>query len=70
MVETVDNTLFYLAEVDDHAVMIQLARAAIDGDKPVVAMQLGTLALVVEAEAVSCRYFDLFFDIIHTLYGF
>ncbi len=65
VVESVGNLLLDVGEVGHHAVFVELAGAAVDGDQPIVAVDLLTLALVRELELVAGGYFEGFLDVVH-----
>ena len=66
MIEDIADALLDKSEVDNHAVVVELFGAAVDGDGPVVAVKGGTLAWVVEVEAMCARYFYGFLKVIHS----
>ena len=65
MVETFLYKSLDVGEVYHHSVAVQFARLAINGDDPVVAMQVLTLALVRELKAMTRRDFKSLFNVIH-----
>ena len=65
VVETVDNLALDLGEVHHHTVMVQLASLAIDSDLPVVAVQLGALARIIQFQAVGPGDFNMLGYVIH-----
>ena len=67
MVKGVENTSFYLREIDHHAVAVQLARTAFHSHFPVVAVQIGALARVIECQSVRGAEFKCFTDKIHVV---
>jgi hypothetical protein len=68
VVESVDDLALDLGEVHHHTVMVQLLGLAIDSDLPVVTMQLGALARVIQFQSVSARDFYMFLYVVHTAY--
>jgi hypothetical protein len=46
VVELAMNILFDMLEVTDHAILVELISLAIDGDNPIVTVQVLTLAFV------------------------
>ena len=65
MVELRLDALLDEFEIDDHAVLIQLASLAIDGDGPIVAVQLATLTGIRQLKMVAGRYDQTFAYVIH-----
>ena len=65
VVESVDDLALDLGEVHHHTVMVQLLGLAIDSDLPVVTMQLGALAGVVQLQLVGTRDFNMFLYVVH-----
>ena len=65
MIKLFLDRLLHMAEVDHHAIGIQLLRLAIDGDDPVMSMQTLAFAGVGEAQLVRCGDLHLFDDSIH-----
>ena len=59
------DRLLDVTEVDDHALCIQLFGTAIDGDDPIVSMQLLTFTAVGEAKPVCGRDLHSFNDGVH-----
>ena len=68
VVELLLYATFHNAEVDNHAVFVERLCLAHDGYLPVVAVQLLTLAFVVERDLVTLRYLKSFFYIIHVFF--
>ena len=67
VVETVANEPLDVGEINNHTILIQFTRLAVNGDYPVVSMQLLTLTFVGEIELMAGRDFECFLDVIHRL---
>lgn len=64
----VEGVLHYaldMRKIGDHAVGIEFLSLAIDGDHPVMAMQVLALTLVTEIEVVRGGDGECFFDVVH-----
>lgn len=70
MVEIAVDAPFDFREIDHHTVAVEFARAAIDGYRPIVAVQSRAFALIGQVEAVTARYLHLFNDVIHIYNSF
>lgn len=66
VVEAVHDAALDVGEVGDHAVGVEGFGAAVDGDDPVVAVEDGAFALVVELKIVAGGYFETFLDVVHS----
>lgn len=67
MVEHVDYASLDMGEIGDHTVGVELARAAFHSHDPVVAMQCGAFAFVVELEPVCGAYLQAFLYVVHSV---
>jgi hypothetical protein len=67
MVEFVGDTSFDVGKVYYHTITIQLFGFTIDGNDPVMSMQISAFAFIGQPQTVGCRYFQLFFYVIHIL---
>ena len=65
MVKLVGDAALDFGEIDHHAVAIQLAGLAIDGDLPIVAVQLRALARVIQFETMRPGDFYMLGYVIH-----
>ena len=65
MVEGFLYALFDEREIYNHAVFVELARTAIDGDDGVVAMQTGAFAGIGKGEVVGKCNFYAFLNVVH-----
>ena len=70
VVESVDDLALNLGEVHHHAVMVQLLGLAIDSDLPIVAVQLGALARIIQFQAVGPGDFNMFLYVVHLFSSF
>ena len=65
VVEQAVDFLLDVCEVAYHTVFVECARLAVYGDVPVVSVQVGTFAFVVQVEAVAGRHLHFLYDIVH-----
>ena len=65
VVESVDDLALDLGEVHHHTVMVQLLGLAIDSDLPVVTMQLGAFAGVIQFQTMGPGDFNMLGYVIH-----
>ena len=66
MIQPILYLPFYLSKVNHHPIAVQLAATAEDGDNPIVTVQLGALAVVVEHQAVAGRHLNSFLNVVHS----
>ena len=65
VVELALYEVFDVTEVRDHSVAVQLLGTTADGNDPVMAVQIGAFALVVQLQAMSRRDGKCLFYVIH-----
>ncbi len=65
VVERLHDRALDVGEVGDHAVCIKFHGSAVYGYDPIVAVEAGALAFVVERKTVCGGYFNAFCDVIH-----
>ena len=67
VVETVADEPLDVGEINYHTILVQFTRLAVNGNNPVVPMQLLTLTFVGEMELMAGRDFECFLDVVHRL---